>query len=79
MTSKTVKLQYNENTKEVSVVFSDQIVADEIEEYLTTSQVYKIPESQKIDDFREELAIPADSILRCVVCGVKLVYTWVVK
>jgi len=57
------EIEYSEETQQVSIQFPDALVADEIEEYLSTARIYRIPESQKIDDFREESAKPTDSLM----------------
>jgi len=52
---------YNKKEKEISIDFPDRSLVLDIEKYLYTSRIFRIPESQKIDDFREELASPLES------------------
>ena len=54
---------YNKNTKEVSVDFPDESLASDIEEYLQTKRVFRIPESDDIDDYREDFAFPFENII----------------
>ena len=54
-------ITYDEKSKELSIDFPDSAVVNEIKDYLNTKRVYRIPESQRIDDYREELARPIDS------------------
>ena len=54
-------VKYNKETKEVSIDFPNESLASDIEEYLDTKRVFRIPESQKIDDFREDLVSPLDN------------------
>lgn len=56
-------VQYNEDTKDIQVVFPNDTIGSEIDTYLNTKRIYRIPESQKIDDFREELAYPSDGMM----------------
>jgi len=55
-------VEYNAIKKEINVVFPDDKIEAEVDDYLRTKQVYWIPESQRIDDYREELAYPFDSL-----------------
>jgi len=54
-------VKYDEKKKEISVDFPNDSLVLDIEEYLSTNRVFKIPESQEIDDFREEFASPLES------------------
>lgn len=45
------------------VVFPDEDKWREIMDYLATPRECKIPESQKVDDYRTELAYPTDSAM----------------
>jgi hypothetical protein len=70
---KTGTITYDGKTKELIVDFPDPVVVDEVEDYLNTKQVYKIPESQRLDDYREELARPTDNetFLDLALCGME--------
>jgi len=58
---KTGKIRYNEEEKKVDVSgFSDDI-AKNILKYMNTEQVFYIPESQDIDDFREDKVKPTEN------------------
>lgn len=56
-------VEYDPRSKELTVEFPDEDVRLEVEGHLTTAQAYRIPESQELDDFREELAVPTDSLM----------------
>jgi len=54
-------ISYNPTGKSLSIDFPDEDVIEDIEEHLTTPRVFRIPESQELDDFREETARGIDS------------------
>jgi hypothetical protein len=54
---------YNEDSKKLTIDFPDPDVVDEIKDYLNAEQIYRIPESQEIDDYREKKARPMDSLM----------------
>ncbi len=56
-------ISYNPSTKSLTVRFPDDDIVEDIEEYLNTPRVFRIPESQQLDDFREETAKPTDSTM----------------
>lgn len=47
------QITYDDTTKDLNVEFPDELLRSEIEEYLTTPQVFRIPQSPRIDDFKE--------------------------
>ena len=47
----------------VDVQLKDELVKRQVEEHLNTPRTFRIPESQKIDDFREETASPTESLM----------------
>jgi len=51
-------VKYNEEDQEVSIDFPDEEMADEIERFLTSHRAFRIPESDRIDDFRVDYAYP---------------------
>jgi hypothetical protein len=51
----------NEETMAYGVVFPDKKVRAQIKRYLEKEREYRIPESQEIDDFRLERAVPTKS------------------
>jgi hypothetical protein len=54
-------VEYVEKSKEIIVHFPDAFVEDEVEEYLHTKRLFRIPESNRLDDFREDVAYPYDN------------------
>lgn len=57
------QVSYNTRTKALDVNFPDEDVAKEITSYLSRRRKYRIPESNVIDDYREEVANPKDSLM----------------
>ena len=55
------KVVFSDN-KVLTVIFPDQKVAKQIEKYLNTEREFKIPESQRIDDYRVDKAKPVDEL-----------------
>ena len=51
-------VHYNEKTKKIRVEFPDEVLKKKVEKYLHTRQVYKITESQRIDDYRVDFEFP---------------------
>ncbi len=58
------KIEFDD-TKPVnySVTFPDEKIREQIIQYLNTPQEYRIPESQRIDDFRIDWAKPIDDMM----------------
>ncbi len=54
---------YDLTSKWVEVVFPHPGVQDQVEAYLAEPRVYRIPKSQKIDDYREEVARLVDYLM----------------
>jgi hypothetical protein len=54
-------VHYNESTKEIVVEFPDGSVKKKVENYLHKRRAYKIPESQRIDDYRVDNEYPYTS------------------
>ena len=52
---------YRPRLKEVEVSFPDESVVADIETFLTTRRVFRIPQSDRIDDFEEQLLLPTDN------------------
>lgn len=52
-------VEYDEQTHLVDVEFDGPSTA--IKSHLTSKRVFRIPESQQVDDFREETARPTES------------------
>jgi len=55
-------VKYDEKNKEVEVYFPDDFIETEVYNYLNNKRVFRIPESNRIDDFREDLAYPYDNM-----------------
>ena len=55
------KVAYDTESNEITVDFADDDKREEIEEYLNKRRKFIIPESDKIDDYREEKAKPNES------------------
>lgn len=55
-------VKYDEKNKEIFVDFPDEEKRKEILKYLITERTFRIPESQKIDDYREDKARPVENI-----------------
>ena len=53
-------VEYDEEVKEVDVFFPDEIFEKLVKRHLTAKQKFRIPESNKIDDFREDFVVPTD-------------------
>jgi len=51
-------VEYDEEEQRVDVDFPDVRAARKIEDYLNTKRAFKIPESDRIDDFRIDHAFP---------------------
>ena len=56
-------VRYIPSTQNLTVDFPDPEIRKKVERYLVTKRVYFIPESQVIDDYREEWAVPTDSLM----------------
>ena len=54
-------ITYAAKSKRVVVKFPVESDKLNIERYLSTSQVFRIPESQQIDDYREDHAFPTEN------------------
>jgi len=54
-------VKYDPKKQRVIVDFPDREVVSRIMLYLTTPREYRIPESQVIDDYREEMKMPTTS------------------
>jgi hypothetical protein len=52
-------INYDEETKELSIEYDGD--ASKLKKYLTTTREFRIPESQRIDDFRVDNAKPTES------------------
>jgi hypothetical protein len=55
-------IEYNEGEKSFTVDFPSSTVKKSIEDYLNTEQEYRIPESDRLDDFRVDKAHPVDNM-----------------
>jgi len=55
-------INYLEKDKTFEVSFANEATRKEIENYLTTKREFKIPESDRIDDFRVDNAIPTENL-----------------
>ena len=60
--SKKGFVHYNEQTKEITVELPDEVVKKKVENYLSTRRVFRIPESNRLDDFRENYAYPFENV-----------------
>ena len=58
----TGTVEYNESQHTIDVKFLDVKHKKEIEKYLHTKRKFKIPESNKMDDFRVDSAYPYDNL-----------------
>ena len=56
-------VEYDNETQEVSVQLENAIKTREAHQFLTTRQTFRIPQSPEMDDYREETAVPTDSIM----------------
>ena len=56
-------VSYHEKLKLVDVQLKDELAKRQVEEHLSTPRIFRIPESQKIDDFREETVLPTESLM----------------
>ena len=54
-------IEYFENRKQFTVVFSNAITKSKIEHYLKTKRLFNIPISQEIDDYRVDKEFPVKS------------------
>jgi len=54
---------YDETTKEFVIESADLGLKQQATEYLNKKQTYRIPESQRLDDYREEIEYPNASIM----------------
>ncbi|MBW8001748.1 MAG: hypothetical protein FVQ80_06960 [Planctomycetes bacterium] len=54
-------VEYLEKIKDFIVSIDDSVISEAIQRYLTTEREFKIPESQKIDDYRIDSAKPAEN------------------
>lgn len=52
---------YDEKEKKALVIFPDEEIEETINDYLTKIQSFRIPQSQKIDDFEVMKAKPIDN------------------
>ena len=57
------QINYDPKTKELNGTFHNESKRLEIINYLTTEMSFKIPESQKIDDYRIDKAQPTESLM----------------
>lgn len=55
-------VDYNHETKELTVEFPDNKIKKEIVKYLTTERMFLIPESETIDDYREDNVKPTKEL-----------------
>lgn len=53
-------VEYDEKDKKIDIFFPDKIFAKLVKRHLTIKRKFCIPESDKIDDFREDFAAPTD-------------------
>ena len=58
---KTGMVSYDEDTKKIQVHFPDENIRKKIIDYLNTKRVFKIPESNRIDDYREDFVYPNEN------------------
>jgi hypothetical protein len=56
------QINYDTKTKDLEVTFPDESKRKEIVNYLTTEMSFRIPESQKIDDYRIDKVKPVESL-----------------
>lgn len=59
--NKSGSVSYNIKTKKVTVVFPDAGTKNEIVSYLHTQRIFWIPESSRLDDYREDYNFPFDN------------------
>ena len=57
----TGKLRYIEKDKKVEISGFEDDMTENILKYMNTEQVFYIPESQDIDDFREDTVKPTEN------------------
>ena len=56
-------VSYDEQAKRSQVSFEDGDIRSAVEDYLATEREFNIPESEKIDDYRVDTALPTDSLM----------------
>ncbi len=54
-------IEYLGKIKDFIVSIDDSAISEAIQRYLTTEREFRIPESQKIDDYRVDTAKPAEN------------------
>jgi hypothetical protein len=57
------QINYDIKTKKLNVTFPDESKRLEVVKFLTTEMSFRIPESQKIDDYRIDKARPTKSLM----------------
>ena len=61
--NKTGTVEWSEESFDGAVVgFPEQGVIDQVNEFLDTPRTFRIPQSQRIDDFKEVTARPNDGL-----------------
>jgi len=69
--NKTGLVEYDDETKLVSVSFPDRTIKSSVVSYLTTPQDFWIPESNRIDDYRvDKNKVPTENLtyLKLALC-----------
>jgi hypothetical protein len=54
-------ITYDEQKKEFKVEHPDTNIVKAVTEYLNTKQEFRIPESDRLDDFRVDVVLPGES------------------
>lgn len=64
-------LQWSNSMKTIEVDFPDITVKEQVLEYISTPQVFRIPQSQEVDDYVETSARPDehDGYMRLGLCS----------
>jgi|WetSurMetagenome_2_1015567.scaffolds.fasta_scaffold1111197_1 hypothetical protein len=55
-------IEYDSESKEIKVEHPDANIKEAVEKYLSSPRKYRIPESQRLDDYREEVKVPTESM-----------------
>lgn len=57
---KTGQVVFDDVANVLRVSHPVKSVRDKVRKYLTTKRIFKIPESDSFDDYREDVALPTD-------------------
>ena len=52
---------YDEEEGQITVTFEDETTRKEVETYLSTERAFKIPQSNRIDDYKILFAMPSEN------------------